>query len=102
LTPGSSCDSQDLLDGREDLGPEVNQPNTTDTCTDGGSGTYHSDESNDRLVVRTLDYFDFAPGATVQIEATVFAWQTGTSDHLDLYYAADATNPVWVRLYCFQ
>ncbi len=94
-TAGTQCDSLSLVDGRGSLGPEPNEPNTLDACTDGGSGTYHNDESNDRLVVRTLDYYDFAPGATVEIEATVWAWSTGSSDSLDLYYAADANNPVW-------
>jgi hypothetical protein len=95
---GSECSSAALLDGRANLGPESNQPNTLDTCTDGTSGTYHSDESNDRIVVRTPDGFDFAEGATVEVEATVYAWNTGSSDTLDLYYAADATNPSWVYI----
>jgi hypothetical protein len=97
-TAGTSCDSQALLDGRANLGPEPNQPNTLDGCADGGSGTYHSDESNDRIVVRTLDLYDFMEGATVEVEATVWAWSAGSSDTLDLYYAADAGNPTWVRI----
>ncbi|MEE8522300.1 MAG: PepSY domain-containing protein, partial [Thermoanaerobaculia bacterium] len=57
---GSSCDSTTLLDSRDTLSPaEPNQPNTLDVCTDGTSGTYHSDESNDRIVVSTLDGLDF-------------------------------------------
>ncbi len=95
---GSSCDSLALLDGRAGLGPEPNQPNTVDSCTDGTSGTYHSDESNDKLVVSTLDSNDFSEGATVQVDATVYGWSTGTSDHLDLYYAADATSPSWTHI----
>ena len=98
-TPGSSCDSTTLLDSRGTLSPaEPNQPNTLDTCTDGSSGTYHSDESNDRVVVSTLDGFDFTEGATVQVDVTVWGWNTGTSDSLDLYYAADATNPSWTLI----
>ena len=93
---GSSCDSQGLLDGVANAGPEPNQPNTLDSCTDGTSGSYHSDESNDRIVVSTLDGADMAEGATVRIDATVWAWTTPSSDTLDLYYAADATNPTWV------
>jgi hypothetical protein len=96
MTPGSSCDSQGLVDGRADLGPETENPNTiNDSCADGISGTYHSDESNDRIVVSTLDGIDFIEGATVQIDATVWAWSTGSSDTLDLYYAADANSPTW-------
>ncbi len=95
---GSSCDSLALLDGRANLGPEPNQPNTLDSCTDGASGTYHSDESNDKIVVSTLDSLDMTEGATVQIDATVWAYSTGSSDSLDLYYAADANSPSWIYI----
>ena len=95
---GSECDSVGLLDGRANLGPESNQPNTLDTCTDGTSGSYHSDESNDRIVVSTLDGANLSEGATVEVSATVWAWSTGTSDTLDLYYAADANNPSWTLI----
>ncbi len=94
---GSSCDSTTLVDSRDNLSPaEPNQPNTLDVCADGTSGTYHNDESNDRIVVSTLDGQDFSEGATVEVEATVWAWSTGSSDALDLYYAADANNPSWL------
>jgi hypothetical protein len=94
---GSSCDSgPSLLLGRNTKGPEPNQPNTVNTsCADGNSGTFHSDESNDRIRVSTTDGTAFAAGKTVKIEATVWAWTTPSSDHLDLYYAANATSPAW-------
>ena len=95
---GSSCDSGSLLEGRGSVGPEANQPNTLDACTDGTSGTYQSDESNERLVIRSLSGGDFAPGVTVEVEATVWAWSTGSSDTLDLYYTADASNPSWTLI----
>ncbi|HEX2163775.1 MAG TPA: endopeptidase [Thermoanaerobaculia bacterium] len=98
-TVGSSCDSGTLLVGRGTMsgGAEPNQPNTIgDSCADGSSGVFHSDESNDRIVVSTLDGTDFASGKTVRIDATVFVWTGGpTQDHLDLYFAADATSPTW-------
>jgi len=101
-TVGTSCDSGSLLTGRDNLssGPETNQPNTiADSCADGTSGTYQSDESIERLVVSTVGGGDFSTGTTVQIDATVWVWSGGpTSDHLDLYYAADATNPSWTYL----
>ncbi len=96
-TVGNECDSGPvLLNGRGNItgGPEPNQPNTIySTCADGMSGTYHVDESIDRLRVFTLDGTPFAPGKTVQIAATVFAFSA--NDHLDLYYAANAAAPVW-------
>ena len=95
---GSSCDSVGLLDGRGSVGPEANASNTLDGCTDGNSGSYHGDESIDRMVVSSLDSSDFVEGATVRIDTTVWAYSTGSSDTLDLYYAADASNPAWVLI----
>jgi extracellular elastinolytic metalloproteinase len=98
-TLGSSCNSGTLLNGRDGLGPESNAPNTlNNSCADGTSGTFHGDESNDRTVVATTDGTNFAPGKTVRIDATVWAWTTPSADRLDLYYAADAANPTWVFL----
>lgn len=93
---GSGCDSGALLVGRAGLGPETNAPNTLGaTCADGASGSYHSDESLDRLRVVTVDGTPLAPGKTVRVEATVWAYSSYTSDKLDLYYAPDAAFPVW-------
>ena len=82
-------------DGNSDGIVEGSQPNTLDACADGTSGSYHSDESNDRIVVSTLDGGNFTEGDTVEIAATVWAWSTGSSDTLDLYWAADANSPTW-------
>ncbi|MFN7942727.1 MAG: Ig-like domain-containing protein [Thermoanaerobaculia bacterium] len=97
---GSSCDTgASLVLGRAALGPEPNQPNTINsTCADGTSGTYHSDESNDRVKVFTTDGSNFAPGKTVTVQATVWAYSSFSSDHLDLYYAADANSPTWTLI----
>ncbi len=99
-TVGRSCDSgPTLVLGRDGRGPEPNQPNTiNDSCLDGTSGTFHSDESNDRIRVLTTDATNFAPGKTVRIEATVWAWTTPTADRLDLYYTANAASPTWTFL----
>jgi len=99
-TVNSVCDSgASLLNGRANLGPEVNKPNTMGaTCADGTSGVYHSDESTDRLKVSTTDGTPFAAGKTVRIEATVWAYSSYTSDKLDLYYAANANSPSWTFL----
>ncbi len=96
-TVGISCDSgTSLLLGRDGKGPEPSQPNTINgSCADGTSGTFHSDESNDRIKVSTTDGSAFATGKAVRIDATVWAWTSPSSDHLDLYYAADATSPAW-------
>jgi hypothetical protein len=95
----TSCDSGSLLNGRGPLGPESNAPNTLFTsCQDGTSGTYHVDESLDRLKVSTLDGSPLAVGKTVRIEATVWPWSAGSSDALDLFYTANANSPSWTYL----
>jgi hypothetical protein len=103
--PGSACDAGALLNGRDTLanGPEPNQPNTiNNSCLDGTNGDYHSDESLDRIKVSTLDGSGFAPGKTVRIEATVWAWTDPSLDFLDLYYAGDANNPNWIPIATLQ
>jgi leucyl aminopeptidase len=98
---GSSCDSgPSLLLGKDTMsgGAEPNQPNTiNNSCADGTSGTFHSDESNDRLMVASASG-PLTHGATVTVTATVWAWNTGSSDSLDLYYAANANSPTWVLI----
>ncbi len=100
---GRSCDSgAALLLGRDTIvgGPEPNQPNTiANSCADGVGGSFHADESHDRLKVSTLDGTNLAPGKTVRIDATVWAWSgSPTSDKLDLYYASNAAAPTWTFL----
>jgi hypothetical protein len=98
-TVGNSCDTgATLVRSRDTLAtPETNQPNTiADSCADGSSGTYLTDESSEALKVVSVDGTNFAAGKQVRVEATVHAWPGGpTQDHLDLYYAADANSPVW-------
>ncbi len=101
-TVGSGCDSgPSLLLGRDTMsgGAEPNQPNNINaSCSDGTSGTFHSDESNDRLVITTTDGTNLAPGKTVTVSATVWAYSGFTSDALDLYYTANANSPSWVLI----
>ena len=98
-TVGTSCDSgPTLLLGRDHMsgGAEPNQPNTiNNSCSDGTSGTFHSDESNDRIVV-TSSSGSLTHGTTATVTATVWAWTGFTSDALDLYYAANTNSPSWV------
>jgi len=97
-TPAAICDSGTLLVGRGSLGPEPNQPNTIgDSCPDGNSGTFHDDESNDRIRVSSLDGTPFSAGTQVRVEATAWVWAT-SQDSLDLYFAANAQSPSWTFL----
>jgi kumamolisin len=97
-TVGTSCDSgPSLLLGRGNMagGAEPNQPNTiNDSCADGQSGTFHSGESNDRILVASTNGGALTHGNTVTVTATV--WAYNTSDHLDIYYAANANSASWV------
>jgi hypothetical protein len=78
-------------------GIEPNQPNTiNDSCADGTSGTYHSDESIDRVVIKTVDNGPFAAGKQVTVSVTAWCW--GTSDSFDLYYTTNAGAPAWTAL----
>ncbi|XXF77282.1 M20/M25/M40 family metallo-hydrolase [Myxococcaceae bacterium GXIMD 01537] len=97
-TVGPSCGSGTLLNGRGSLGPEANAPNTINTsCADGTAGAYLSSESVERIKVTTLDGSNLAPGKTVRVETTVWAYST-SSDSLDLYYAANAASPSWTLI----
>ncbi len=96
---GVSCDSGTLLVGRGTMtgGVEPNQPNTIGaTCADGNSGTFHSDESNDRIVIASTDGAPLTAGKMARITATM--WAFSTANALDLYSAADASNPSWTFL----
>jgi hypothetical protein len=101
-TVGASCDSGDLLDGRADLGPEKNSPNTIyGACVDGTSGVYRTARSIDGLRISTIDGSALAPGKTVRIEVSIYACNCdfGTDpDHFALFVARDATSPAWIAL----
>jgi leucyl aminopeptidase len=97
--PASGCDSGSLVNGRDGKGPEPNQPNTiNNSCADSTGGTYHVDESLDRIRVVTTDGAALAAGKTVRIEATVWAFSPPTGERLDLYYTANAASPSWTFL----
>jgi hypothetical protein len=48
--------------------------------------------------VSTLDGSPLAAGKTIRIDATVWGYSAYTSDHLDLYYAPDASAPSWTHI----
>ncbi|WP_224249057.1 hypothetical protein [Hyalangium gracile] len=90
----SGCDSGELFDGRGPLGPEPHAPNTLGgTCLDGSAGTYHADESIDRIRVYTTDGSELAPGKEVTVEVSFWAYSLG--NRVDLYSTEDAHNPAW-------
>eukprot|EP00956_Cyclotella_meneghiniana_P025568 scaffold53544_cov39-Cyclotella_meneghiniana.AAC.3 len=94
VTRAASCDTGSLVIGRGTMSPgESNFPNTIDGCADGNSGSFHSDESNDQIVVKSSAGL-LRAGNLATIEATVYAY-LAISNIADFFYVADASNPVW-------
>ncbi|MGB9707774.1 MAG: right-handed parallel beta-helix repeat-containing protein, partial [Candidatus Pacearchaeota archaeon] len=77
-------------------GPEPNQPNTIDTCTDSTtSGTCHSDESVENITITDLNSSYFRPGDTVNV--TVWWYCYDTTDRIALYYTNSTSSINWVN-----
>jgi hypothetical protein len=97
-TPAAFCDTgPTFVEGRDNLsgGPEPHAPNTLgDSCPDGTSGTFHVDESIDRVRIATVDGTSLAPGKQVNVD--VSAWQFAMSEFVDVFFAPDASNPLWI------
>jgi aqualysin 1 len=97
----ASCDTGALINGRGPKGPEANAPNTINSsCADGASGTYHVDESLDRLRIATVDGGPLLPGKQVTVSATIWAWSSFGSDKLELFHTPDAnaSTLTWTHL----
>ncbi|HYH98868.1 Ig-like domain-containing protein, partial [Hyalangium sp.] len=99
-TLAARCDSLGLVWGRGSS-YERNAPNTLDGCHDGsfgGSGNGEHEAINGIRVMRE-DGKPLAAGARVRIEVDVWAYTRGhMADSLDLYSAADATQPSWTHI----
>ncbi len=94
-----ACDSgPSLVLGKDNMtgGAETNQPNTIhNSCADGTSGTFHVNESIDRLKVASTNGLSMIQGSIVRVTATVWVADPA-QDVLDLYYATNANSPSWV------
>ena len=91
------CDTGGLVEGRADMldGAEPHQPNTLlGQCADGTLGTFHSDESIDRLVLSPVAAAQLAPGGTASLDVTVWCFDPAI-DGLQVFVADDARAPVW-------
>jgi hypothetical protein len=94
----TSCSSGDLLVGRGPVLPEPNYPNTIDNCEDGDKGEHHSDESVDRIVVRSGRMNETSSGTITEDEyITIIAtvWAYDTEDIADFWITRNASNPTW-------
>ena len=95
-----SCDSgPSLLLGRDNMsgGAEPHQPNTIrNSCSDGSAGTFHVDESLDRLQITAVDGV-LRPGQVARVTASVWVADK-QQDAVDFYYTNTAPTPVWTYL----
>ncbi|HZN95121.1 MAG TPA: hypothetical protein VFB81_20545, partial [Myxococcales bacterium] len=80
------------------LTAEPNQPNTLNaSCADGSTGTFHVDESIDRVSIKSVDNGNLAIGKQATVSVTVWCY-SGTSDFLDLYYTTNTATPTWTTI----
>ena len=79
------------------------------TCTDGNSGSFHVDESIDKITVTAGDVINGSPvpsgdfiveGGRAYVSVDVWCWGTGASDFVDIYLTSDASSssPNWQHL----
>ncbi len=97
-TLSNVCDSFGLVDGRGPLGPEPNAPNTiNNSCSDTTTGTYHVDESIDRIRVISTDGANFMTNRTVRVEVSFWSYAT-SGNTIKLFHAASAASPQWTEI----
>lgn len=93
----NTCDSFGLVDGRGPLGPEPNAPNAINgSCSDTPSGTYHVNDSIDRVRVVSADGGPLAASRAVRVE--VGAWAYNNNVSVTLYHATNAASPQWTKV----
>ena len=90
------CDSKSLLLSRDSIGgvSEPNGSNSLDSCKDGASGYFHSDESVDSIKVLSIGGDHLKTGGKAKIVAKIWAYSS-SSDYVDFFYANTATDPKW-------
>ena len=74
--------------------PEPNQPNTVDTCADGSTGTYMTDESVENITVTDLNGTTFNGGDTVNVTAWAYCYNS-TADNINFVYSNSSSAPTW-------
>ncbi len=86
-----------LLKSRDSINvqSEPNAPNTIDSCTDGSSGTYQTDESIENITVTDLNGSTFNGGDTVQVDVWAYCYNDGSSDNINFVYTNNTDSPSW-------
>lgn len=102
---GVECDSVNLLAGRGGLlgGVEPHAPNTlvSAPCADGNEGSYHLDESIDRLRIRSAAGGPLTAGGVATVDVTYWSYAGFDADRVALYYATSPAAPAWTPLVSF-
>jgi aqualysin 1 len=92
---GFECDTVGLVEGRGAAG-EQHAPNTIfSSCADGDRGDHLSSSSLEGLRIYTKSEQPLASGVEVTVEARVHTRTLYWFNKLELYHAADATDPQW-------
>jgi len=92
----TSCTTGALVKGKaNNYEPNSSTSNTIDGCTDGSAGSYHGDESVDKVTISSADGGPLQEGALATVNAKVWAWGSGSSDTVEFYHTNDVVNPTW-------
>eukprot|EP00804_Cyclotella_cryptica_P001613 CCRYP_014950-RC/>CCRYP_014950-RC protein AED:0.25 eAED:0.25 QI:503/1/1/1/0.66/0.71/7/281/548 len=93
------CSSENLLSGRGDVGPEPNAPNVLDDCMDGSVGGFKSDESVNKIVVRSGrlngENSDQLITENGYITITATVWSFSPNDIADFWITSSPSVPSW-------
>jgi subtilisin family serine protease len=94
----AGCDTLHLIRGRG--GYEASPPSALGGCLDSSSGAGPDSLTIDRLSVSTYTSTPLSVGKRAYIDVRMNSVNGGpyTGETLDLYYAADANQPVWTYL----
>lgn len=96
------CDTHELVEGRGEVGPEENAPNTIfSRCPDGDDGAYGDSASLEQLTISTKNGQPLTSEVEVEVEARVFTRTLYYFNKVELYHAADATDPEWQKITSF-
>ncbi len=94
------CSTCDLVMSRDNIAgkAEPNQPNTLGgSCPDETDGTYLTDETVERVEIKSLDPSGtFQPESQAEVLAVVYCWPGGYySDNIKIIYTENADLPSW-------
>lgn len=96
-TVGVGCSTGDLL-VKGMASSESNGPNSLDSCSDGSTGTYLTDESVESIAVVAAGGGMLQAGTQAVVTAKVHAYGNGQQDTCDFYFAENPNSVNWVLI----